>query len=277
MKAENAPTIGLGVLSWRGYTSLRAALNTYRAQDLFSLFDEKFIFLPEMAEEGVTIAREFGMNYAGSEQNLGILGGFQALAQNMTSDYILLLENDFGMIEDLSSARAQIGRAMASLTRDEAQVWRFRHRTHPGSDFAAEKVLRYWPKADGPIGVKMLAALARRWVRPDKARKFIGPSVFFHDDRAKKFPELVRQNSGGDFLVRSDVLNWSNNPFLINRKFFLDVIIPAALNHPTKRLLNGFPTLERELNGPWWRAQRYWIGIANPGLFSHARYGDRGY
>lgn len=276
MKAENKPKIGIGVLSWRGYTSLRAALETYHAQDLFSLFDEKFVFLPEMSEEGITIARDFGMTYAGSDKNLGILGGFQALAQNMISDYILLCENDFGLIEDLNSARAQIDRAMASLTRGETQVWRFRHRKTPGEVWAIEKGLRYWPRDNAPALEKIWAS-ARRLLRPDKAARLKWYATFIYDDPEERFPDTVRRVEGGDLLVRSDMMNWSNNPFLINRKFYLETVIPAAIAQTRGRMINGFPTIETELNRGWWRAQKYWIGIANPGLFSHARYGDRGY
>jgi hypothetical protein len=32
-------SIGFGILSWRGYESLAAALETYRSADLFEIFD----------------------------------------------------------------------------------------------------------------------------------------------------------------------------------------------------------------------------------------------
>lgn len=276
MNKKAQPTIGLGILSWRGYTSLRAELESYRAQDLFSLFDENFIFLPEIEPEGVALAHEFGLTFAGSDKNLGILGGFQALAQNMTSDYVLLCENDYGLIESLTSARDQIERGRAALQRKEAVVWRFRHRRQPGDIWAIKKGLRYWPSAEASFAKKLMAGI-RRWVRPDKAARLKWYAAFIYDDPDQRFPDVVRRTGAGDFLVRSDVLNWSNNPFLIERKFFLDTVIPAARAQVGGRLVNGFPTIETELNRGWWRAQKFWIGLANPGLFSHARYGDRGY
>lgn len=274
--SSTKPTVGLGVLSWRGYDSLRATLQSYRAQNLFDLFDESLVFLPEMEQAGQDLVAEFGLKVAGSAQNLGILGGFEGLAQAMRTDYVLLCENDYALIENQASAAAQLARGVAALAAGEAIVWRYRHRHEPGQVWHVQKAHRYWPPP-GADRVDQVLALVRRTVRPDKARKFIGYSVFYHDDRHVAQPALVRQTTGCDYLVRSDAITWSNNPFLINRRFFLDTLIPAARARATKRVINGFPTIETELNSHWWREQKFWIGIANPGLFTHARHGDRGY
>lgn len=273
---KNKPTIGLGVLSWRGYDSLRATLETYRRENLFSLFDENLVFLPEIEEVGRELVSGFGMKVAGSAKNLGILGGFQGMAEAMSTDYILLCENDYALIENHAAAAAQLVRGVAALEAGDAVVWRYRHRAEPGQVWHVGKAHRYWPPANADR-VDKLMALMRRAVRPDKAKKFIGYSVFYHDDRHVVHPPLVKQTVGGDYLVRSDAINWSNNPFLISRRFFLDTIIPAALARATSRTINGFPTIETELNSKWWRDQKFWVGISNPGLFTHARHGDRGY
>lgn len=276
MTANQQATIGLGILSWRGYESLRRSLQTYREHDLFSLFDECTVFLPEIEQTGVALAQEFGLAYAGSEKNLGILGGFQALAKTMTTDYILLCENDYGLVENQASARDQIARGLEGLKNQMAAVWRFRHRHQPGEVWAIEKGLRYWPRDEAPVHAKFLAGM-RRVLRPDKAARLKWYAAFIYDDLEQRFPDVVRKTPAGDLLVRSDVMNWSNNPFLIDRTFFLDTIIPAALEQAGGRLINGFPTIETELNRGWWRDQKYWVGLACPGLFSHARFGDRGY
>lgn len=274
--SSQAPTVGVGILSWRGYDSLRAALASYARADFFGLFNEKLLFLPEIESVGEEVARAFGIPCAGSAENLGILGGFQALAAAMTSDYVLLLENDFSLIEDRESAAAQLFRGVAALESGEADVFRFRHRYQPGVPFQLSKVMAYWPPEGASFVDRAVAAL-RRAVRPGKARRFSGSTVFYREDGAERFPRDVTRTGAGDFLVSSRVLNWSNNPFLIRRDFFLNTIIPAALERMGRRLVNGFPTIEIELNDPWWRAQDFRIGIANPGLFTHQRMNDRGY
>jgi hypothetical protein len=105
------PTLGVGILSWRGEDSLRASLESYRREDLFALFDEALLFLPEMTAEGVALANAFELPYEGARTNLGILGGFKALASAMTSDVVLLLENDCPLIEPRVEAARQLGAA----------------------------------------------------------------------------------------------------------------------------------------------------------------------
>jgi hypothetical protein len=269
-------SIGLGVLSWRGYHSLHATLASYRDENLFSLFDQSLVFLPEMEDAGRAIAAEFGIEHAGHANNLGILGGFEALAAAMTTDYILLCENDFALIETHAQAHAQLDRAIASLESQDTTVWRFRHRVQPGDVFSVHKANRYWP-AQAATQTACILACMRRVLRPAKARKFIGYSTFYKNDCDLQHPDVVKKTTDGDYMVRSDAMPWSNNPFLINRRYFLDVIIPAARANPTTRTINGFPTIETELNRGWWAKQKLWAGIANPGLFTHARKGDRGY
>ena len=101
-------TLGMGILSWKGGDTLKQSLNSYANANLFSLFDETVIFLPEQGDYETQIAKDFNLKIFGSDKNLGILGGFKALAQSMTADYILLLENDCPLIEDFTEAQKQI-------------------------------------------------------------------------------------------------------------------------------------------------------------------------
>ena len=72
--------IGFGVLSWRGYDSLANSLESYERQRLLDLFDEKVLFLPEAGLRGIELARRYGLQEKTTPNNLGILGGFKALA-----------------------------------------------------------------------------------------------------------------------------------------------------------------------------------------------------
>lgn len=273
---KSKPTIGIGILSWKGYDSLEATLKSYRDANLFKYFDEQLLFLPEIDERGIAIAKKFGIPYKGSETNLGVLGGNKALAEAMKSDYILLLENDYRLIESEHEVKVQLDRALQALSNGHADIWRFRHRSKPGDVWHIWKTERYWPRDDASGGSKFMAAL-RRIFRPGKAKRKIGNTVFFYDDADRRFPKYISKTAAGDFIVSSAVLNWANNAVFINRRFFLETIIPAALARKTKRLINKFPTIETELNSRWWRKQRFKIGISNPGLFTHMRMGDRGY
>lgn len=277
MTVEKIEGLGLGILSWHGYDSVRASLESYRAGGLLDFFDEKLLFLPEISAKGQALGAEFGLRTAGTPRNLGILGGFQAMAEQMTSPYVLLAENDYQLIVPGEKAYAALKTARDSLTVGQAQVWRFRHLQQPGDVFDLAKHERYWPAPSGSVFQQIVAA-ARRLVRPGKARRLSGFAPYIYKDPEVRFPRDIQRTAAGDYLVSSRILNWANNIFMIRRDFFLDEIISAALAHQGGRLVNGFPTIETELNrSRWWREKGFWIGVSNPGLFTHARQGDRGY
>ena len=73
------------------------------------------------------------------------------------------------------------------------------------------------------------------------------------------------------------VAPWTNLEMMIERKVFLDTIMPYVDTAPTTRRINGFRNLEIELNGSaFWRRSGWHIG-SSPGLFSHKHVEYRGY
>lgn len=274
------PNLGLGILSWKGYDSLAASLTSYQKAGFLDLFAEKCLFLPEMEQKGIDLAKKFSMPYQGTPNNLGILGGFKAMAEAMTSKYVLLLENDFQLSDDCLDKQTcfdALSRALHHLQSGQSNVWRFRHLKKPGHPLQTDKVLKYWPQ-DNATAYQKFASIFKRSIRRKKAHAMKGMTIYTKPNPSLDFPDVIKQISHHDFLVRSDILNWSNNLFMIERDFFLNQVIPEAEKNIGGRLINGFPTIEIELNrSGWWRDNQFWIGVSNPGLFTHDRKGDRGY
>ena len=269
--------IGIGVLSWRGYRSLDAMLHVLATSGLPSQLGERLVFLPEEEAQGREIAARYGFAHAGSPANLGILGGFRALAEAMESEFVLLLENDIHLSEPLAEAERQLGEGLRLLREGQAHVVQMRSRRAPGDPFSAlQKYARYHPPADAALAARVMGAL-RRAVRPGKARRFAGTAPFVEAAPEVRFPRQVRRDreTGFAFLSSRD-RGWSNQPFLIGRRFFLDVILARADAVESRRRVNGFKNIEIELNDRWWRDQDFTIAMA-PGLFTHVRLDDRGY
>jgi hypothetical protein len=250
-------------LSWGGLESLRASLDSYAREGLLSLFDEALLFLPEMTADGAAVANAYGLAYEGSRANLGILGGFKALASTMTSRLVLLLENDCPLIEPRGEAVRQLDLAARAVTSGEVVVFRMRHVAHPGQKFAT---LDKYRRLHGP-GV--LPAL-RRGLRPGKARRLAGTAVYAEAAPEARFPDLIERTPEGWLSVSSACLPWTNQSVLVARDFYLGTIIAEAEAHPSRRLVNGFPDIEKEWNGPCWRMSGWRIGV-DRGLFTHER------
>lgn len=267
-------SIGFGILSWRDRASLENALKSYQAQNLLSLFNQTHIFFAEQTDEDHELAQRFGVPSSGADENLGILGGFEALASRFDTDYILLVENDCPLIENYVEAKAQIEASLRLLERGEVQVVRMRSLSKPGECFNA---VNKYHRMHG----NNRAAFMRRLLRPKKARSLVGIAPYVDEDPCGKFPHLVfntgeRSDNGPIYRVRTKYLNWTNQSIMIKREFFLERIIGYAKTHRTKRRVNGFRNLEIELNSRYWRDNKWYVGMPR-GLFTHQRVGERGY
>jgi len=263
-------SLGLGVLSWKGWESLEAALESYAKADFFSLFDEQVLFLPEIDDRGRGVGARFGMRFEGSDANLGILGGFRALASAMTSDIVLLLENDCPLIERADVARERVETARRALAAGEVDVFRLRSRLRPGQRFQAKRKYEAMFPAPGDPPARRLAASLHRAVRPDKARRLAGGAVYAEAAPEARHPNVIERRPEGWWRVSSAVMPWTNQSIMVRREFFLDTILAYAAARPSSRTVNGFPDIEKELNRPWWRKGGFRVGVGE-GLFTHER------
>ena len=96
----NKLSFAIGILSWKGYDSLENSLYSYKKNGLSNMTKNKFICLPEYKEEGIRIAEKYNYKPILIKKNLGILGGFKKLAEEMPKGPILLLENDLELVEN---------------------------------------------------------------------------------------------------------------------------------------------------------------------------------
>lgn len=261
MTEQKSPSFGIGMLCYGRYETFRNALDTYRAAGLFEQADETLIAFNGLDDAGRALANQYDLPFIGSEANSGILGGFKMLAEGLKSDIVLLLENDLPLIESADRARQQIETAKTALAQQEADVFRFRHRIHPGyRDQASQKYLRYY-------GPSLLASM-RRVVRPGKAKRMIGNSLYALTEPHKSFREIELMPEGW-LRLSAKHINWSNQSIMIRRDFFLENILAYAEANPSRRSVNGFPDIEKELNRPYWRKSGWRVG-ADLGLFTHA-------
>ncbi|MGH1419496.1 MAG: hypothetical protein ACRBCJ_11615 [Hyphomicrobiaceae bacterium] len=270
-------TLGLGVLSWHGYDTLRRSLQSYQREDGFlQLFDERVIFFPEITDEGREIATQFGFMAKGQSQNLGIMDGFKGLARALTSDIIVMVENDCPLIENKVEAERQLNRGRALIATGEVKVVRLRSRKDPGEAFdTVDKYNRFYGPDDAPL-IEQVGKKVLRTLRRGKAKRLIGTSVYVEAEPDTKFPTYIRRTDDDCFLLPTSVMTWTNQSIMIGRKFFLDTIIARSEAVNGRRKVNGFKNLEIELNDRWWRTRGWTVGVT-PGLFTHRRLGDRGY
>ncbi|MBC6498015.1 MAG: hypothetical protein GDA54_06845 [Alphaproteobacteria bacterium GM7ARS4] len=278
-------SLGLGILSWRGSRSLRKALMSYAYDAFLDLFDERCIVFQECREEDRRLAEEFAMPYKGYKDNQGILGGFERLVDALSTDYMLLLEEDWILVEDVNSVSEQLRQGLASVASGETVCYSFRHRWQRDdiSEKGVSQYRRYYPVSDSPLypstGVikKGIHALKQRF-HPVKARRLRGRAVYVERAPHAMFPHIIHETDHGSYLVDSEGMDWSNNNVLVSRQFIKE----KMFNHYAIRTghRNGFGDIEHSMKCgcekcQWWQGSHFKLGIRNPGLFRHAPVGYR--
>ena len=253
----------LGILAWRDLSGLDANLTGYAEAGLPGLFADRTIFFQEVTDDARALATRHGYRAEGAAANLGILGGFEALARALTAETVLLLEDDLPLVEDAGAVRAQLDEATRLLLADRAQVVRLRSRRVPGQKFDLPgKYARY--HGGGPL------AGVRRALRPAKAKRLAGGAVYVRDKADRAHRGLIDRTDEGTYLVSAACLPWTNQSVMVRRDFFLGRICAHAAANPSRRRVNGHPDIEREWNSKAWRRSGWTVALPD-GLFTHER------
>ena len=275
-------TIGVGILSWKSHKTLEKSLQSYEKVGFKELFDEVKIIFQEVSEEDKKLAQKYGYDYVGTSENLGIQKGHNLIHDNLSTDYVLVLENDNPIVEDSNTVLNRFLKAIELLEKNEIDVMRLRHRWNFGESFSLEKYLDYYDVKelhenyshayiDSNIS-KSFSKYIKRLFRPDKALRIAGYGLYYEKNPEKLFPKYIKKLDEDLFSVNSFIMTWTNQSVLLKRKFY-GQLLKYAEENPSSRSANGFQDLEKPLNSKWWRKSNYLIGVGE-GIFSHDRFDD---
>jgi len=223
--------LSMGVLSWRSHRTLRVSLESYRFLGLDKLTKQKVIFFQEMSSEDKDIAEEFGYEYIGEKNNIGIAQGYTKLLDIVENENFLFLENDWKLLLDPSSI---LHDALILLTDGNADLIRLRSRENPGKPL-------YGMNKDKELSSPSHLLNCLHWQAH--------PDILFpnHIQRLREW-----------YVTSSKYANWTNNPYIAKTKWLRDVIVPMG---------NG--DIEKSIQR-WWEQQDFKVAQGE-GLFTHNR------
>lgn len=233
--------ISIGILSWHSGQVLVDTLTTYHNNGLFDIANDVTILFQEATMQDVEIARHFGLDFMALQSNIGIGKGFIRLTENSQSDYVLVLEHDWNLIENRETTYNTLKRSISAIEMG-MDVVRLRHRKNPGNPHFSfryiGKELTYYDDEIGCTSPHLLDSV--HWCEPDV-----------------EFGDFIKK-SEDMFWTTSRYGNWTNNPCLYKKQFYLDVVRPFA---------GEGIALEGNIS-KWWAQQEYKVGH-NEGLFMH--------
>ncbi|MGB5792451.1 hypothetical protein [Poseidonibacter sp.] len=275
-------TIGVGILSWKSHKTLEKSLQSYEKVGFKELFDEVKIIFQEISPEDKALAEKYGYDYVGTDNNLGIQHGHKLIHDNLSTDYVIVLENDNPVIVDTKTLKERVLNSLKHLESGKIDVMRLRHRWNFGEGFSLEKYTEYYEienlhdkYSSDKIQSSVFSSFTKklkRIFRPEKALRIAGYSLYFEKEPEKIFPLYIKKIDDEIFSVSSNILTWTNQSAFLKRKFYGE-LIDYAYSNPSSRTSNSFQDLEKPLNVKWWRDQNYKIGVCE-GVFTHNRFDD---
>ena len=230
----------IGILTWKSHDTLRNTLESYKKNGLLELCDDVILFAQEGDAQDFAIAQEYGIaSVIGSSDNIGIGKAFNRLFKEAKHDKVMILENDWVLVEDKESTEKVINESIAALESGQVDFIRLRHVKHPGDP------LYTWQFAGNEM----------------KSPEHLLDAIHWLGEGLKdKFPDKVSQGDG--FLVTdSEFGNHTNNPFMCSKEFYTNNIEP----YTGKGI-----ELEGKIRESW-RSSNYLVGHSTTGLFTHNR------
>lgn len=238
----NKLPISIGILSWKSGQTLIDTLTTYHEQGLLEISPDVTILFQEASDADRVIAEHFGVKYIGLPTNIGIGKAFIQLAEQAGQPYFLTLEHDWQLIENMETTYDRLASGL-ELIRNGTHCVRYRHRTAPGVPHYSFRhkgnELTYYDAEIGCTSPHLLDAL--HWTEH--------PDVQFA-------PHI--QKNGDYYITTSRYGNWTNNPCLYERTFYVDTVSPFA---------GEGIALEGNIS-KWWAQQTFNVAHGE-GLFMH--------
>jgi hypothetical protein len=235
--------ISIGILAWKSGQTLVDTLTTYYANGLFEISNDITILFQEFSHEDYQIAKHFGLDSICLNKNIGIGMGLLRLANVAQSDNVLLLEHDWKLIEDKETTYQRLNSGIDLLNKGYSCV-RYRHRKYPGfPHFSFKHIgneLEYYDDYYKMKSPHLLDSV--HWLNP-----------------AESFPDKI-QSDGEYFVTTSRWGNWTNNPCLYKKDFYIDSV--SDFIDDSNQI-----TSEGEV-AVWWANQEYKVAHGE-GLFKH--------
>jgi hypothetical protein len=231
------------ILGWNSSNKIRDSLNTYRDNGLLDMVGNVILYFQEVSVEDFNLAKEFNLDFIGSSQNVGIGKAFTSASKICKSTYILPLEHDWLLIENLEKTYKILSESI-DLIKNGATCVKLRHRKNPGDPLHSESVM--WRELESfdnecdCFGHHLLESV--HW-----------------SDPSIRFPDKVKKE-GDWFYTKSCWSNFTNNPCVWNREFYINNIGPFSGN--------GID-LEGSI-AKWWVKQDFVI-YQGEGLFTHSK------
>lgn len=229
----------IGILTWKSYDTLKNTLESYRKNGLLQLTDDIILFAQEGTVEDTKLAAEYGITFViVKNNNVGIGQAFNDLFKHARYDKVMILENDWVLIEDKPTTEKVINETIEALD-GIVHFARLRHVKSPGD----------------PLYTRQFAGREM-----DSPEHLLDSIHWLGDDLKYEYPDKIGEIKGFLF-TDSEFGNHTNNPFMCTKEFY---------NTHIKPYTGEGLELEGKIREYWQKAHHV-VAHSKIGLFTHFR------
>ena len=258
--------IGVVVLSHGRTDKLEKSLRSYEENGLTDMVGDNFIFFNEISNDDINLIDGYEKyEWGGHQQNLGIGWGMVKAIAESNSEFILFLENDFELDANKENIYSQLNLGLKGIKSGEVDIIKYRKL----SDYiTTSNEVKRWVNEVDNFGQPTVNGSAGR-EGCDPRNWWVGFAVeekFGYEN--KDICELVGKDGDENlWKMSAEYFNWSNNPFLCRKDWFLDIARSRDFDVMEKIANSRSPDFEEQMDG-WWQKQPYFGGILS-GIFLH--------
>jgi len=278
--------LSIAMLGWKARATTRRTLESWARTDLFHCGDEFFVFFNRVSDPDRALAAEFGVDCRGSEKNLGIWAGKEAILNEAKGDYVLFLDDDHDAVVSRDETKRWIDASLELLKGKRADsvillnrferlfAWGdshfFDYHYIRDLDPCAERCL---PACPPDWNHDTFYRACHRFFRPGAARRRLnGAAPYLERQPEKVWPKYIARD--GEFFILDSVIQpFCDSPVMMSCEFYRKLCAWGKL-HPCRRTILGFQELEFVLNCRWWRQSHFRTAICDGGVFGHHRVDD---
>lgn len=229
----------IGILTWKSYDTLQNTLESYRNNGLLQLTDDIILFAQEATAQDAELAAEFGITTViAKSKNVGIGPAFNEMFERAQYDKVMILENDWVLIEDKATTKKVIKQTVEVLG-DLVHFARLRHVKQPGD----------------PLYTRQFAGREM-----DSPEHLLDSIHWLGDDLKYEYSDKIGEINGFLF-TDSEFGNHTNNPFMCTKEFYNTHIKPYS---------GEGLELEGKIREYWQKAHHV-VAHHKIGLFKHFR------
>jgi hypothetical protein len=259
--------IAIAAVTWKAPLSLRNSLESWKRGGLLDLVDERMLFINSPSDEDLLIAKEYDFDiYTTNEHDGNIMAGpaLAYLVGNSTSDIILFMEKDFVLSVDRETTMRELYTGIQHLARG-VDLYRLRGK----SDWPAEGMPNC---CEEPLnGAKPNCPYSSSWKSGGYFSDHMNWLYIFCDPNILesangRVAKCTSEPSAPDsYCFTSGETNWSNNPAIFGRDWFLEKMASVAFQDWEQNNMFEFNAMMAWLS---WRPPAK-ICVSLQGIFTH--------